>query len=82
MNWQVKYALANFSKPGERSKAEHVAGDFIKVSTPDRPDVFAAIAANETINIDAAIGYREQFENLDFLCGYRTSCDWEGDAIR
>ncbi len=82
MNWQVKYALANFSKPSERSKAEHVVGDLLNITTPNQPDVFAAISANETINLDAATGYREQFERLDFLCGYRTNCVWEGGAIR
>lgn len=81
MNWQVKYALANFEKPGD-STAELVDGDLIKVMTPNQPDVLAAISADETINMATAARFRGQFPALDFLCGYRSSCVWEGDAIR
>lgn len=81
MNWQVKYALANFEKPG-RSTAELVEGDFIKIATPDRPDVLAAISAAETVDAAIAAGYKEQLPALDFVCGYRANCVWEGNAIQ
>lgn len=81
MNWQVKYALANFAKPGG-SSAELVEGDLIKVVTPNQPDVLAAIVPDETLSRAAAIHFTDQFPALDFLCGYRSDCVWEGDAIR
>jgi hypothetical protein len=83
MNWQVKYALDIFDKqPEKRSRAVHVEGDLIKIVTPNQPDVFAAIVADETIAMAAATRYRKQFKELNFICGYRTSCVWEGDAIQ
>lgn len=81
MNWQVRYALANFSKE-KRSTAEHVGGDVIKIIAHDRPDVLAAITDVMTVNRETAAQYREQTEGLDFLCGYRKECVWEGEAIR
>jgi hypothetical protein len=81
MNWQVKYALANFAKEG-RSQAEHLGGDVIRIVTEDRPDVVAAITAAATVDQATAVGYRDSVEALDFLCGYRAECVWEGEAIR
>lgn len=81
MNWQVKYALANFAKGG-RSRAEHLGGDVIRIVTQDRPDVVAAITAAATVDQATAVGYRDSVEGLDFLCGYRAECVWEGKAIR
>lgn len=81
MNWQVNYALANFAKSG-RSSAEFVEGDLIKVVTPNQPDVLAAISPDETINMATAVRFRDRFPKLDLLCGYRSNCVWEGDAIR
>ncbi len=81
MNWQVRYALANFAKE-RRSTAEHVGGDVIRIMTHDRPDVLAAITDVETVNRETATQYWEQTEGLDFLCGYRKQCVWEGEAIR
>lgn len=81
MNWQVQYALANLAKPG-RSTAEHVAGDLIRVVTQNQPDILAVISPDETIDKPAAARYRERYRDMDFLCGYRASCIWEGDAIQ
>lgn len=81
MNWQVRYALANLSKE-RRSTAEHVGGDVIRIRTHDRPDVLAAVTDVETVNSETAAQYQEQTEGLDFLCGYRRECVWEGEAIR
>ena len=81
MNWQIKYALAFFAKE-RRSTAEHVGDDVIRIMTQDRPDVLAAITAAETVNQATAAKYREPVEGLDFLCGYRSKCVWEGEAIQ
>lgn len=81
MNWQVKYALANFAKKGS-SVAEHLGGDVIRIVTEDRPDVVAAISPVTTVDQATAAGYRDRVEGLDFLCGYRAECVWEGEAIR
>ena len=51
--------------------------------TEDRPDVVAAISdVTHTVDQATAAGYRHRVEGLDFLCGYRAECVWEGDAIR
>nr|WP_295976975.1 hypothetical protein [uncultured Agrobacterium sp.] len=81
MNWQIKYALASFAKE-RQSSAEHVGGDIIRIMTQDRPDVLAAITSVETVDQATAARYREQVEGLDFLCGYRAECVWEGEAIQ
>lgn len=81
MNWQIKYALASLAKEG-CSTAEHVSGDVIRIMTQDRPDVLAAITAVETVSQATAAQYREHVEGLDFLCGYRAQCVWEGKAIQ
>ncbi|WP_200834879.1 hypothetical protein [Phyllobacterium salinisoli] len=81
MNWQIKYALASFAKE-RQSSAEHVGGDIIRIMTRDRPDVLAAITSVETVDQATAARYREQVEGLDFLCGYRAECVWEGEAIQ
>lgn len=62
--------------------AEHLGGDVIRISTQDRPDVLAAILAVETVNMATAAQYREQVGGLDFLCGFRAECVWEGEAIQ
>jgi hypothetical protein len=62
--------------------AEHVGGDVIRITTQDRPNVLAAITTVETVNQATAAQYRDQVEGLDFLCGYRAKCVWEGEAIR
>ncbi|MCY0389860.1 hypothetical protein OVY01_22220 [Robbsia sp. Bb-Pol-6] len=81
MNWQIRYALASFAEDNY-STVEHVGGDVIKITTRDRPDVLAAITAAGTIDQTTAAHYRKQTEGLDFLCGYRVQCVWEGEAIQ
>jgi len=81
MNWQVNYALANVTKQ-IRSTAEHVEGELIRIITPDRPDVLAAISAADVIDAETAASYREKHPDLDFLCGYRKTCIWHGEAIQ
>lgn len=81
MNWQIKYALASFGQEG-RSTAEHVGDDIIRITTQDRPEVLAAITTVETVNRATAAQYVEQVDGLDFLCGYRAHCVWEGEAIQ
>ena len=82
MNWQIKYALANFNDPPVgRSTAEHLEGDLIKILTQNQPDVLAAISPNDTISLAVATHYKDLFPRLDFLCGFRSACVWEGDAI-
>lgn len=81
MNWQVKYALANIAKE-TRSTAEHVEGELIRIATPDQPDVSAAISAANEIGAATAASYREKYPELDFLCGYRKTCVWYGEAIQ
>lgn len=81
MNWQVKYALRSFAK-SKHSTAEHKGGDVIRIVTPNQPEVLAAICAADTVDLETARAYREQVDGLDFVCGYRSHCVWEGPAIQ
>jgi hypothetical protein len=80
VNWQVKYALANIPKQLP-STAEHVRGELIRIVTNDRPEVLAAISAAEEIGASTAASYASLYPEMDFLCGYRAGCVWDGDAI-
>lgn len=81
MSWQIKYALANIAEqPG--LTAEHVNGELIRIVARDQPDVLAVISAADEIDAAMAASYLESYPDADFLCGYRKSCVWHGEAIR
>jgi len=80
VSWQANYALKYLNDVGDLSAA-HVVADVIKIETPQRPDVLAAISAAYTIDIALAKSYAESIPSLDFLCGFRAECVWEGPAI-
>ncbi|WP_434456575.1 hypothetical protein JQR85_13900 [Stutzerimonas urumqiensis] len=82
MNWQVNYALKNIWATHGAASAQHVRDDAIKITMPDRPDVVAVISAAYTINAELAMQYHTDFPDMDFLCGYRKECVWEGEAIK
>lgn len=81
MNWQINYALKNIEKNWQSSTAEHVEGDYIKISTEEKPDVLAAISPSRTMSVEEAQEYHEAKPELDFLCGYRSECIWDGATI-
>ncbi len=81
MTWQIAYALKNFNNHGGSATAEHLHGETVKISTPDKPDVLAVISASELIDRSIAAQYHEEEPDMHFLCGFRTSCVWEGGAI-
>ncbi len=81
MSWQIKYALANIAEqPG--LTVEHVNGELIRIVARDQPDVLAVISAAHEIDAAMAASYLETYPDADFLCGYRKSCVWHGEAIR
>jgi len=82
MNWQVNYALKNIGEKYGAESAQHIRDDAIRIAMPDQPDVVAVISAAYTINARISMQYREDFPDMDFLCGYRKECIWEGEAIR
>jgi hypothetical protein len=81
MNWQVNYALANLRETFGETSAEHVRGDAIRITMRDQPDAVAVVSASYTINAELATQYHDAFPDMDFLCGYRKECVWEGGAI-
>ena len=81
MNWQVNYAIENINKHNSRYKAEHIRDDIIKISVPDQPDTIALISASEWINKELIESYLQNYPEINFICGYRKTCVWEGDAI-
>lgn len=82
MNWQVNYALKSISENYRTALAQHVRNDAIRITIPELPDVVAVISAAYTLNIQIATQYHTDFPDMDFLCGYRKECVWEGEAIR
>lgn len=82
MNWQVNYALKNIWENHGAASARHVRDDAISITIPDRPPVIAIISAAYVINAELAMQYHSDFSDIDFLCGYRKECVWEGEAIR
>ncbi|MFC5551791.1 hypothetical protein [Massilia aerilata] len=82
MSWQVNYALLNVRKARGVISAEHVHGEAIKITVYDKPDVLAVISNAYTITAELATQYHQEYPDMDFLCGYRKECVWEGGAIR
>lgn len=82
MNWQVNFALKNIWEAHGATSAQHLRDDAIRITMPDRADVVAVISAAYTINAELAMQYHADFPDMDFLCGYRKHCVWEGGAIR
>ena len=82
MNWQINYALSNLRQARGVTSAEHVHGDAIRIIVRDQPDVLAVVSNAYTITAELAKQYHQEFPDMDFLCGYRKECVWEGEAIR
>jgi hypothetical protein len=80
MSWQVKYALAHIAEQHLLS-GELVEGELIRIGSQGQPDVLAVISAAREIDASTAAAYREKHPEIDFLCGYRTTCVWHGEAI-
>ena len=80
MNWQIKYLLANIGEQRGLT-AGHVKGELIRIAVQDQPDVIAVISAAHEIDAAIAVAYRETYPDINFMCGYRKSCVWHGDAI-
>ncbi|MFA0570679.1 hypothetical protein [Vibrio gallaecicus] len=81
MRWQVKYALNNMNEASDRIKAEYVEGDLIRIEAKEQPDVLALISDTYTMNKTLVEKYVKESPSIDFLCGYRKDCVWEGEAI-
>lgn len=80
MNWQVQYMLASITRQS-RLTAEHVSGELIRIVAQDQPTVLAVISAADEIDAATAARYRGIYQEIDFLCGYRKTCVWHGEAI-
>ena len=81
MNWQVNYALQNICKSHGSEAAQHLRDDAIRIAMPERPVVVAVISDAHAIDSALATQYRMDYPEMDFLCGYRKECAWEGGAI-
>ena len=82
MNWQVKYALDNIRNSHGMESAQPISDEAIKIAMPNRPEVIAVISATQLINTEIAMQYHSNYPAMDFLCGYRKECAWEGGAIQ
>lgn len=81
MKWQVKYALANLNEENRQNCAKYVENDVIEITVDGKPDVLAAIYGGYDVTMATAEKYVQQNSEIDFLCGYRKDCVWEGPAI-
>ena len=79
MNWQVKYAIKSLN--GSRCTAEYLHKDSIKLSCMTQPDEIVIISGLDLITEADARKYLEDEPEAAFLCGYRSTCIWEGGAI-
>lgn len=82
MSWQVNYALENIRKSHGAESAQQISEDAIKITMPNRPEAIAVISAEQLINAEIAAQYHSNYPAMDFLCGYRKECAWEGEAIK
>lgn len=82
MSWQVNYALENIRKNHGAESAQQISDDAIKITIPNLPEAIAVISAEQLINAEMAAQYHLNYPAMDFLCGYRKECAWEGGAIK
>jgi hypothetical protein len=82
MSWQINYALNNIRKSHGIASAQQISDDAINITIPNRPEVIAVISAAHLINTDVVSQYHTNYPAMDFLCGYRKECAWEGGAIK
>lgn len=82
MNWQINYALENIRKSHGADSAQQISDDAIKITMPNRPEAIAVISAEHLITTEIAAQYHSNYPAMDFLCGYRKECAWEGGAIK
>ena len=82
MSWQVNYALENIRKNHGAASAQQISDDAIKIVMPNGPEAIAVISAAPLISTEVATQYHSNYPVIDFLCGYRKECAWEGGAIK
>jgi hypothetical protein len=82
MSWQVNYALKYISEISGVSTAQHLRDEAIRITMPNRPEVIAVISAAYSVDIDGVKQFFLEYPEMDFLCGYRRECVWEGPAIQ
>lgn len=82
MSWQVDYALENIRNNHGSESAHQISDDAIKLTMPNYPEAIAVISAEKLITSEIAAQYHSKYPEMDFLCGYRKECAWEGGAIK
>jgi len=81
MMWQIKFALEYLHEKKMLNSAEHIRDDAIKIELHDGTEVTAIISASYQITRELVAKYHADFPDMNFLCGYRKECIWEGGAI-
>jgi hypothetical protein len=82
VSWQVNYALENVRKSHGAESAEQIGDEAIRITMPNRPEAVVVISAEQLITTETAAQYHASYPAMDFLCGYRKECAWDGGAIR
>jgi hypothetical protein len=81
MKWQVKYALEKLRDGNGVILADHAGGEAIRVEVREQPKVLAVISDTDRMTTELASHYHREWPGMDFLCGFRKECIWEGGAI-
>ena len=79
--WQIKFTLEYLQRNVKLNSAKHIRDDAIKVELVDGTEVIAIISASYQITRELIARYHSDFPSMNFLCGYRKECIWEGGAI-
>lgn len=82
MSWQINYALEYIHFSYGTGSAHQIGEEAIKITMPNLPEVIAVITAAHQISKEIANQYHSNYPSMDFLCGYRKECAWEGGAIK
>lgn len=81
MTWQVNYALEILGRDKSVISMEREGNAAIKIAVKNQPHVVAVISDAELIDATSASHYHATYPNMDFLCGMRKTCVWDGGAI-
>lgn len=80
MSWAADSAL-DFISNKKLADAEKIDTSVIRLSTEMMPDVDAYISGLHEIDDAEVTRIMSSHSGIDFICGYRNSCIWHGDAI-
>jgi len=80
MSWATDYAIEQIVENDEADVVK-IDGSSIRLSMKNKPDVDAYICGLHEIDGTKVNRVLSTHPDIDFICGFRNSCIWHGDAI-